>query len=474
MSTQNNGANLKTARDPAMERRAKLGSFVGTAIEWYDFYLYGTAAALVFNQIFFTNLDGTLGTLMALMTFSAGFIARPLGGLVMGHFGDRIGRKSMLVLSLMIMGTATTLIGFLPSYDTIGVWAPILLVTLRVIQGFGVGGEWGGAVLVAVEHAHPTRRGLAGAWPQMGVPSGLFLANAVFMGSNLILGQEAFIEWGWRIGFIGSALLILVGLVIRLKMEETPDFEKVKDDKEVAKFPVIDMFRYEWRPLLIAIGVKISQNAIFYILTVFSLTYVSQALGMSDNVALTGVLVACVISHFTLMFFGRLSDQYGRRRVYLFGTVIAAVFAFPFFWLLDTRNIALIIVAIVIGVIIHDIMYGPQAAFMMEMFEPKVRYTGTSLGYQIASTIAGAVSPVLAVYLLGLADNKPWPVALYIIGVSVVSIIATLLAPETHRGNNRTAGPVNEPQGNAIVPPLEYDGNKEPQEVKLAEAHDSK
>ena len=473
MSTQNVAENPKAARDPAMERRAKLGSFIGTAIEWYDFYLYGTAAALVFNQIFFTNLDGPMGTLMALMTFSAGFIARPLGGLVMGHFGDRIGRKSMLVLSLMIMGIATTLIGFLPSYDTIGVWAPILLVTLRVIQGFGVGGEWGGAVLVAVEHAHPKKRGLAGAWPQMGVPSGLFLANAVFMGSNLILGREAFIEWGWRIGFIGSALLIIIGLVIRLKMEETPDFEKVKEDKKIAKFPVMDMFRYEWRTLLIAVGVKISQNAIFYIITVFSLTYVSQALGMSDNVALAGVLIACVISHFTLMLFGRLSDQYGRRRVYLFGTVVAALFAFPFFWLLDTRNVVLIVLAIVIGVVIHDIMYGPQAAFMMEMFEPKVRYTGVSLGYQFASTIAGAVSPVLAVYLLSLANNQPWPVAVYIIAVSIVSIVATLLAPETHHGNKRSARSSDVSGETSNDTPTQKDIN-DPHEADLAKVHDSR
>lgn len=422
-------------REPAMARRAKWGSFIGTAIEWYDFYLYGTAAALVFNQIFFTNLEGSLGTLMALLTFSAGFIARPLGGLVMGHFGDRLGRKTMLVFSLIVMGVATTLIGLLPTYATIGVWAPILLVTLRVIQGFGVGGEWGGAVLVAVEHAPKTQRGMAGAWPQMGVPAGLFIANAVFMGSNLILGSEAFLEWGWRIGFIGSAVLVFVGLLIRLKMEETPDFTKVQESREVVKFPVVEMFREQWRPLLVATGVKISQNAFFYILTVFSLTYVSQALGMSDNVALTGVLIACVVSMFTLGLFGRLSDEFGRRRVYLIGAIVTALFAFPFFWLLDTQNVAMIVLAIVIGMIVHDIMYGPQAAFMMEMFEPKVRYTGTSLGYQIASTIAGAVSPVLAVYLLGLADNQAWPIALYIVAMSLITLAATMLAPETHAGN---------------------------------------
>ncbi|RGE23653.1 MFS transporter [Leucobacter sp. wl10] len=433
---------------PEMARRAKWGSFIGTAIEWYDFYLYGTAAALVFNQVFFTGFDGPTGTLLALLTFSAGFIARPLGGVVMGHFGDRIGRKSMLVLSLMTMGIATTLIGLLPTYASIGVWAPILLVTLRLIQGFGVGGEWGGAVLVAVEHAPSTRRGLAGSWPQVGVPVGLFMANAVIMITGLTIGPEQFIAWGWRVGFLGSALLIAVGLVIRLKMEETPDFTRVKEAEEVAKFPVAEMFRTQWRSLLLAAGVKISQNAIFYIITVFVLTYVGDSLGMSDDVALAGIMIACVVSVFTLMLFGWLSDQYGRRRVYLFGAIASAVFAYPMFMLLDTRNVILIGAAIVIAMVFHDAMYGPQAAFMTEMFDPKVRYTGTSLGYQAASTVAGAVSPVLAVYLLQLADNRPWAVVLYMIAVSLVTIAATALSPETHRGNR--SGARHAPVGIAI------------------------
>ncbi|GAA1844791.1 MFS transporter [Brevibacterium marinum] len=425
------------AQSPEMVRRAKWGSFIGTAIEWYDFYLYGTAAALVFSQVFFTDFNGPTGTLLSLMTFSAGFVARPLGGIVMGHFGDRIGRKSMLVLSLMMMGSATTLIGFLPTYATIGVWAPILLVVLRVIQGFGVGGEWGGAVLVAVEHAPKTKKGVAGSWPQVGVPVGLFMANAVFMITNFIIGSEAFVAWGWRIGFLGSALLIATGLIIRLKMEETPDFAQAKEKDDIAKFPVADMLRSQWRRLLLATGVKISQNAIFYILTVFTLTYVGESLGMSDDVALGGVMVACVISVFTLMLFGWVSDQFGRRRTYLFGAVASGLFAFPMFALLDTRNVILIALAIVIGFVFHDSMYGPQAAFMSEMFDTKVRYTGTSLGYQLASTIAGAVSPVLAVYLLQVAGGRPWLVAVYMIGASIISVLATLMAPETHRGNRR-------------------------------------
>lgn len=437
MTTAN--AQAAPTRTPAMARRAKWGSFIGTAIEWYDFYLYGTAAALVFNQVFFTDFDGPTGTLLSLMTFSAGFIARPLGGIVMGHFGDRIGRKSMLVLSLMTMGIATTLIGFLPTYATIGIWAPLLLVLLRVIQGFGVGGEWGGAVLVAVEHAPKTKKGLAGSWPQVGVPVGLFMANAVFMIMNFIIGPEEFVAWGWRVGFLGSALLIAIGLIIRLKMEETPDFAEVKETAQVAKFPIAEMLRTQWRRLLLAAGVKISQNAIFYIITVFVLTYVGESLGMNDDVALAGVMIACVISVFSLMFFGWVSDQFGRRRTYLFGAIASAVFAYPMFALMDTRNVVLIAVAIIIAFIFHDAMYGPQAAFMTEMFETKVRYTGTSLGYQFASTIAGAVSPVLAVYLLQVGNDRPWLVGLYMVGVSIVTIVATILLPETHRGNRRQA-----------------------------------
>lgn len=429
---------IETIETPAQKltrRRARVASFVGTTIEWYDFYLYGTAAALVFGELFFSNFSGATATLMALMTFSAGFIARPLGGVVMGHFGDKIGRKAMLILSLVMMGGATALIGLLPTYSQIGIWAPILLLLLRTIQGFGVGGEWGGAVLVAVENAPDSKRGMFGAWPQAGVPVGLLLANSVFMVSQLLLSPEQFLAWGWRIGFLGSVLLIVVGLFIRLHMEETPDFQKAKDAGETTKFPVVEVLRTQWKAVLLAVGVKVSQNAIFYIITVFALTYVSTALGLPSNVALIGVMIACVVSSFNMIFTGWLSDQFGRRRVYLVGAILSAVFAFPFFALMDTKETVFIWVAIVVAIVFHDLMYGPQAAFMAEMFETKVRYTGASLGYQIASMIAGAISPVLAVYLLTVSDNKPWPIALYMIGVSVITIAATLMVRETHRGN---------------------------------------
>lgn len=424
-----------------MQRRARMGSFVGTTIEWYDFYLYGTSAALIFPQLFFPSYSPLTGTLLALLTYSAGFIARPLGGIIMGHFGDRIGRKAMLVSSLIIMGVATTLIGALPTYAAIGVWAPILLLTLRIVQGFGVGGEWGGAVLVAVEHAPASKRGLFGAWPQAGVPAGLLLSNGVFMTMTLALSEEAFAAWGWRVGFLASAALIIVGLVIRLKMEETPDFQKVKDDGHIAKFPIVEVMRKQWRQVLLAVGIKMSQNAIFYVITVFALTYVTTVLDLPRSVALVGVLAASAVSLFSLLIAGWLSDEYGRRRVYLVGAVLSGVFAFPFFWLMDTRSALLITVSIVIGLVFHDLMYGPQAAFMSELFDPELRYTGASVGYQVASLLAGGLSPVLAVMLLGLADNKPWLVALYMIGLSLITIVSTYLSPETHRGNRMgTAG----------------------------------
>ncbi|MGW4340080.1 MFS transporter [Rhodococcus koreensis] len=424
-----------------MQRRARLGSFIGTTIEWYDFYLYGTAAALVFPHLFFPSYSPLTGTLLALLTYSAGFIARPLGGVIMGHFGDRIGRKAMLVSSLMIMGVATTLIGVLPTFAVAGVWAPILLLLLRIVQGFGVGGEWGGAVLVAVEHAPPSRRGLFGAWPQAGVPAGLLLANGVFMSLTLTLSDEAFMTWGWRVGFLASFVMIAIGLLIRLKMEETPDFQKAKDGGHIAKFPIVEVFRKQWKQVLLAVGIKMSQNAIFYIITVFSLTYVTTVLELPRSVALIGVLAASAVSMFTILFFGRLSDEYGRRRVYLIGAVLSALFAFPFFLLMDTTSSVLIWASIVIGLVFHDLMYGPQAAFMSELFEPELRYTGASVGYQVASLLAGGLSPVLAVLLLGLADNRPWPVALYMVGLSVITIIATFFSPETHRGNRSRGNP---------------------------------
>ncbi|MEV4644355.1 MFS transporter [Saccharopolyspora sp. NPDC049357] len=418
-------------------RKVAVASFIGTAIEWYDFYLYGTAAALVFSKLFFPSFSPLAGTLLALSTYTVGFVARPLGGIIMGHFGDRLGRKSMLVLSLLMMGIATALIGVLPTFAVAGIWAPVLLVVLRVVQGFGVGGEWGGAVLMAVEHAPPRSKGFFGAWPQVGVPAGLLLANSVFMVMTSALGEEAFLQWGWRIPFLLSAVLVLVGLFIRLQVEESPTFQDVVNSGEVDRHPFVTLLRTQWRSVLLAAGIKLSQNSIFYIFTVFVLTYATTVLGLDQSVALTGVLISSALSLFSLLFFGWLSDRYGRRRVYLAGAVLSALFTFPYFWMLDTRSAMMIWLAMVIGMVAHDMMYGPQAAYFSELFDARVRYSGASLGYQVSSLIAGGLSPLIAVALLGVAGNHHWPIAAYMVVVGVISIVTLAVGPETHRGDSR-------------------------------------
>ncbi len=418
-------------------RKVAVASFIGTAIEWYDFYLYGTAAALVFSKLFFPSFSPLAGTLLALSTYTVGFVARPLGGIIMGHFGDRVGRKSMLVLSLLMMGIATALIGVLPTFAVAGIWAPVLLVVLRVVQGFGVGGEWGGAVLMAVEHAPPRSKGFFGAWPQVGVPAGLLLANSVFMVMTTALGEDAFLQWGWRIPFLLSAVLVLVGLFIRLQVEESPTFKDVVNSGEVDRHPLVTLLRTQWRSVLLAAGIKLSQNSIFYIFTVFVLTYATTVLGLDQSVALTGVLISSALSLFSLLFFGWLSDRYGRRRVYLAGAVLSALFTFPYFWMLDTRSAVMIWLAMVIGMLAHDMMYGPQAAYFSELFDARVRYSGASLGYQVSSLIAGGLSPLIAVALLGVAGNHHWPIAAYMVVVGLISIVTLAVGPETHRGDNR-------------------------------------
>lgn len=421
-------------------RRAAIASLIGTTIEWYDFYLYGTAAALVFNELFFPSFSPLAGTLLALSTFTAGFVARPLGGVVMGHFGDRVGRKSMLVLSLVLMGGATTLIGVLPPFATAGIWAPVMLVLLRVLQGFGVGGEWGGAVLMAVEHSPAGSRGYFGAWPQVGVPAGLLLANGVFMALTSALGMDAFLAWGWRVPFLASAVLIVVGLVIRLRIEESPDFQHVVDTGQIDRFPVAVLLRQHWRSVLLAAGIKFSQNAVFYIFTVFVLTYSTTALGMEQSIALTGVLLSSALSLVNLLFFGWLSDRIGRRRVYLAGAVASLLLSFPFFWLADTGVTVALWLAMVLGMIAHDMMYGPQAAYLSELFDARVRYSGASLGYQLASLTAGGLSPVIAVGLLGFAGGHHWAVALYMVLAGVITVVSVWVGPETHPGCQTASG----------------------------------
>ena len=413
-------------------KKVAAASFIGTTIEWYDFFLYGTAAALVFGDLFFPEAEPLVGTLLAFSTYAVGFAARPIGGIVFGHYGDRIGRKSMLVLSLLIMGVATFLIGVLPTFASIGIVAPMLLVVLRFAQGIGVGGEWGGAVLMSVEHAPKGRRGFFGSWPQMGVPAGLLISTAVFALVQAMTSEAAFMSWGWRVPFLASAILVIVGLVIRLKIMESPAFEKVKETNTEAARPIVDVVRKYPREVLVAMGMRVAENGCFYILTVFVLAYGEEELGLAKGTMLTGVIIAAAIGLFTVPLWGALSDRYGRRPLYMAGAVITTLWAFPLFGLLNTETPVLIWLSIVVGVNLgHDLMYGPQAAYFSELFGTRVRYSGASLGYQLASVFAGGFAPLIATALLAANGGDPTLVALYMVGLGLITVVATLFARET-------------------------------------------
>jgi metabolite-proton symporter len=413
-------------------RRVILASFIGTTIEWYDFFLYGTAAALVFNRLFFPHQDPLLGTLSAYGTFAIGFIARPLGGAVFGHYGDRVGRKAMLVISLILMGVATAVIGILPTYASIGVWAPVLLTVVRFVQGIGIGGEWAGAVLMAVEHSGGERRGFHGSWPQMGVPAGLLLSTGIFALFSTSLSDAEFLAWGWRVPFLLSTVLIGVGLFVRLRILETPSFERLKEQKGGTRRPLIDVFREHPREILLGIGMRFGQNIIFYLYTVFVLSYGEKTLGFSKNTMLGGIAISAALGFISIPLWAHLSDRFGRRPVYLAGALFSLLFAFPFFWLLGQGSAALVWVAIALGINVgHDLMYGPQAAYLSELFGTRVRYTGASLVSQVGSVFSGGLAPVIATLLM--AKQGIGAVGLYMIGACVVTLVATWYAPETHR-----------------------------------------
>jgi metabolite-proton symporter len=413
-------------------RRVVLASFVGTTIEWYDFFLYGTASALVFNRLFFTNLDEMAGTMASFATYAVGFFARPLGGIVFGHYGDKLGRKSMLVTTLMLMGLTTFLIGLLPTYSQVGLWAPVLLVLLRFVQGIGVGGEWVGAVLMAVEHSRAGRRGYHASWVQAGVPVGLLLANGVFMIFSR-LDEAAFLSWGWRVPFLLGILLLAVGMFIRLRILESPVFEKALAEDPGPKVPILAVLRDHPRNVLLAMGARFAENAFFYIFTVLALSYGSQQLGMAKSDLLNAVMLGSAVQLVAIPAFGALSDRWGRRPVYLGGTLFLLLFAFPFFWLLGTKDPALAALAVIIGLVGHAAMYGPQAAFFSELFGTRVRYSGASLGYQLASPLAGGLAPLIATALLGWSDGDAAPIAWYLIGMAVITLVSVWFAEETHR-----------------------------------------
>ena len=410
-------------------RLVAIASLIGTTIEWYDFFLYNTAAALVFNKLFFPTFDPFVGTLLAFSTYAVGFAARPIGGIVIGHYGDRVGRKSMLVLTLIMMGLATSCIGLLPTYNTIGVWAPITLVLLRVIQGFGVGGQWGGAVLMTVEHAPAGQRGFYGSWPQIGVPAGLLMSTIVFSIFSK-LPPDQFTSWGWRIPFILSIVLVGVGLLIRLKILETPSFTKIKETRSVSRQPVIEVLQKYPKQVLQAAGARCAENGAFYIYSAFMLVYATQHVHISRDIALNGIMIASALEFFFVPFYGWLTDRIGRRPVYMFGAVMTAVLAFPLFWLFDTASTPLIWLALLLVFLCsHAPMYAPQGAFFSELFGTSVRYSGASLGAQLSAAVAGGFSPLIATALL--PKYGPNAIALYIILMALITIVAVWSAAET-------------------------------------------
>src|SRR5215211_9245263 len=440
MSTVNR---IPAAKAPSSVRRVVVASLVGTSLEWYDFFIYGTAAALVFNQLFFPSFDPLVGTLLAFTTYAVGFVARPLGGIVFGHYGDRVGRKNVLVITLLLMGIATFAIGLLPTYATIGVWAPILLVALRFLQGLGLGGEWGGAVLMTLESGGANRRRLNASWPQVGVPLGLLLANGILALMGALTDEPAFLSWGWRVPFLLSGLLVLVGLWIRMTIAESPLFREVEESHTKAGAPIMEVLRRYPKQVLLAIGARVGVDVAFYTFVLFITTYVATYLKLPRNYALNAVLIAAAVQVVLIPFFGSLSDRFARRPVYLAGAIGAAIWVFVFFALLDTGQFWLIVLATVVALVFHAAMYGPQAAFISEMFPTKVRYTGASMGYQLAGIIGGALAPIISVALLDRFDTSI-AVSVYALAMLLVTIICVLIAPETSKIDLH-ADPAKEP-----------------------------
>ncbi|MER8092441.1 MFS transporter [Streptomyces goshikiensis] len=423
---------------PGSIRRVVAASLIGTTIEWYDFFLYGTAAALVFNKLFFPTSDPLTGTLIAFVTYAIGFLARPLGGVVFGHFGDRLGRKKLLVLSLLMMGGATFAMGLLPTHASIGVGAPILLTVLRLVQGFALGGEWGGAVLIVSEHGGDRHRGFWASWPQSGAPGGNLLATGVLALLAAVQSDAAFLAWGWRVPFLLSGVLVVVGLWIRLSVSESPVFLAAQAARAArgasgetrGELPVVQVFRRSWRQVLTAVGARFGENISYYVLTSFLLVYVTAHLGLPKRTALNAVLIGSAVHFVTIPAWGALSDRIGRRPVTLIGSAGMAVWAFAFFALVDSESFLVITAAVTAGLLLHGAMYGPQAAFISELFDTEVRYSGASMGSQLASIVAGALAPIVAVELLK-DHGSSLPVSLYLCAAAVVTTLTVAFARET-------------------------------------------
>ncbi|MEU9781899.1 MFS transporter [Streptomyces phaeochromogenes] len=420
--------NLSTA--PARKRvrpmRVATASFIGTAIEWYDYFIYGMAAAIAFGPLFFPSVSPAAGTLAAFATYSVGFAARPIGGIIMGHFGDRVGRKSMLVISLLTMGLATVGIGLLPTYETVGVWAPVLLVTLRFVQGLGVGGEWGGAVLMAVEHAPDRKKAFYGSFPQMGVPGGLIVANLVFLALTNNLSNDAFLAWGWRIPFLASAVMVVAGLVIRLTITESPEFQEVKKADSEQRMPIVTVLRESWKEVLLSAGAFIGINAVGYIFMAYLLSYTTAVLGLSRNLILTFTLIASMVWLAVIPWASALSDRHGRRKVLMVGSTGLVGSTLLLFPMINTADSALILIALLITAVFMGIVYGPIAALFSELFKAEVRYSGASLGYQLGSILGGGIAPTVATGLYTSWESTV-PISLYLTGVTLVSLACVWL-----------------------------------------------
>jgi MFS transporter, MHS family, shikimate and dehydroshikimate transport protein len=417
----------------AKQRRVIMAAAVGSALEWYDFFIYGTAAALVFGDLFFPKLDPTVGTLASLATFGVGFAARPIGGIVFGHIGDKLGRKPVLVITLLMVGGGTFLIGLLPTYESIGLLAPVLLVLLRLVQGFGAGAEYGGAVIMAVEYAPEGKRGLFGSWAPIGVTVGNLLAAGVFAVCSS-LPKEEFLAWGWRIPFLLSIVLVLVGFYIRAKVTETPVFQDAVAKRKPLKSPALEALRRYPKEMAVVVGARLAENGLGYLFPVFGLSYLTKTLGVPKGTALTGIMIAHGLSLLTIPLFSALSDRIGRRPVYIGAALFGAAYAFPFFMLIDTKDPLIISLAFIPAISISvSGMFGPQAAYFAELFGARLRFSGFALARELGSILAGGVAPFLAAWLVVQMDGAPWGVAIYIIVMALITAFAVYHGPETYR-----------------------------------------